>query len=147
MIRLTEATVCDIPRVAEAITPFEAGLVKDGYAVNVTEAMDHALKVSECAYVIWDDEAPLLIFGVHRMSLVTRTGMIWMIGTKHIPAAGFAFARSTRRILANILTQYDSLVNVLDCRDPKAVKWAEWLGAKLGETNGPYQKFVVTAHG
>lgn len=140
MIHLTDAKLDDLPLIEAAITPQERALVAETHAYDCLELMRRSLEASELCCVIWNDDKPLMIFGVE-CSLSTRDGHLWMIGTKHILESKFGFARATKRILKRLTGIYDRLSNVMDCKDVMAVKWARWCGAVVSD--GRYARFEV----
>jgi hypothetical protein len=65
---------------------------------------------------------------------------VWLLTGDVISAEPRAFLRACRPALAKFLEVCPVLFNAIDARYPRAVRWAAWLGFKVGEPVpfGPY---------
>lgn len=95
-----------------------------------------------------DGEA-VCLFGIVPLSLLSPVGIVWMLGTSGIERHDRAFLRRNRGWIAEALTRYELLVNMVDARNTKAIKWLKWLGAEFenpvpwGEEELPFMPFKI----
>ena len=86
------------------------------------------------------DGVPVAIFGLPVVSQLPRTGVPWMMGTDALDDMPAALGRVSAEVVDQWKEQVDAMVNYVDSRNRKAVKWLEWLGFEIGEAEprGPY---------
>jgi hypothetical protein len=58
---------------------------------------------------------------------------MWFITGQKFIERPRAFARPARAVMAQLLERYPILVNYIDARYEAAVRWAKWLGFRVGE--------------
>jgi hypothetical protein len=82
----------------------------------------------------------LCIFGISPVSILTRHGVPWLVGTNLMNSHQFVFLRENRRYMRHLLELYGSLVNYVDDRHEASKRWLRWLGFELGQPE-PYGHF------
>lgn len=71
--------------------------------------------------------------GIAPRSLIGRAGVPWLLGSELVRRHRRLFMVETRRMVAHWLTQFDSLINIVDARYGAAIRWLDWLGFEIGE--------------
>jgi hypothetical protein len=71
------------------------------------------------------------MFGVARLSLLTRNGAVWMLGSDKIDEFPITFLRHNKEYIQDMAEGYDLLVNYVDSRNKKSIRWLKWLGFEI----------------
>jgi hypothetical protein len=109
-------------------------------------------KSAEC-WTAYIGDRVLCMWGVvqYGESIMGRlVGVVWLLTSELIETYGRAFWRACKMELRRLLERWDVLINAIDCRHTKALRWAAKLGfdleppAPFGEAGLPFQRFVVT---
>ncbi len=79
------------------------------------------------------DRQIICMAGVTPLSLIGRVGVPWLLGSELVLQHRRAFMIETRRMVADWLTRFDVLRNVVDARYEAAIRWLRWLGFKIGK--------------
>lgn len=105
----------------------------------------------ECYAGVVDGEA-VCIFGVAAPSMLSSTGVPWMLGTDKLERHANALMRVGRRAVAAWMRSYDLLENYVDSRNTKSIQWLCRLGFTIhdAEPRGPFglpfHRFTRRAH-
>jgi hypothetical protein len=70
-------------------------------------------------------------------ALTGRIGVAWLLTSDLVERFPLAFWRRCRPELEKLFADFDVLVNAIDCRHHKAIRWARRLGFKL-EAAAPF---------
>ena len=100
---------------------------------------------SESAFTGLIDGRPAVIAGVGRASLLGATGLPWMLGTGLIERHPRAFLLHSRRVVADWRRTFTRLVNRVDARNRRAVRWLAWLGFRIDPAS-PYGPEGLSFH-
>lgn len=95
------------------------------------EALAHAMDTSTQVWTGMIDDRPICMFGVAPVSLLGGIGIPWMLGTDDIERHQLIFLRRCRPVVAEMLTLYNHLVNLVDERNTTSQRWLKWLGFTL----------------
>jgi hypothetical protein len=71
------------------------------------------------------------IYGVAPMALLSPHGCIWMLTSALVEKNRRLFLRGCRSEISRMLTIWPVLFNFIDARYTVALRWANWLGAKV----------------
>lgn len=121
-------------------------------ATSMKEAIAEAvLRSSHCWTGALPDGEPVTIFGVAPVALLGSVGSPWMLGTERM----FDFPRvlmgEGRRYLTRMLRLYPHLVNYVDARNARSVRWLARVGFTVhepqpfGEAGLPFHRFEMRA--
>lgn len=93
------------------------------------EAMERALQVSgrDC-YAMLIDGKVAAVGGVATFNLLARAGSPWLLTTVLVEKHPKEFYRITRQAVSILRDQFDYLVNLVDTRHEKAMRWLRRLG-------------------
>lgn len=105
--------------------------------VTPREAMEWGFDHSVRCWTGYLGEEPVCMFGVAPTYWSHVTGAAWMVGTTRIDRHPKAFLKGSRAAMVEMLSLYPLLVNFVDCRHTKAIKWLEKLGATFQDPQ-PY---------
>lgn len=83
------------------------------------------------------DGQPVCMFGVTPVTLLGAAGTPWMVGTTELDKNQLTVARRCRPELSSLYTGYNVLVNFVDARNRKAIRWLKWLGFDLDQEPTP----------
>jgi len=106
------------------------------------ETMARSLNNSPDAWVAYADETVVGFAGVIPPTLLSSTAYFWLYTTRHFSTHRLACTRVSRRLVADVLNHYPVLVG--HCTQQSA-RWLRWLGATLGEPQGPVIPFRIEA--
>lgn len=84
------------------------------------------------------------LFGLVHNSFIGNVATPWLICSKDMPKHSKKFLRGTKLLLAEWLKYYD-LVNYVDARHTRAIRWLKWLGFELEEAK-PFGPFGLSFH-
>ena len=111
-------------------------------------ALDYGLRVSPALTLLMDDE-PVCIFGITPLSAITGLGAPWMVGTDKLDTCARWFIRHCKNDLGAFFSEWSRLVNLVDARNTKAIRWLRWLGFSVlpavsyGPFNLPFHPFIM----
>lgn len=91
------------------------------------------------------DGVPAAIIGCPMVNALPRTGRPWMMGTDLIDEHPVPVGIASREKVEEWKGQVDLMVNYVDSRNRKAVKWLSWLGFTIEEAR-PLGPFEVPFH-
>lgn len=77
---------------------------------------------------------PLVMAGVSPVTLLSDTGIVWLLATNEFSRLHKKFLRRSRRFIKLMLDLYPFMFNYVDTRNTESIKWLKWCGAKFGKT-------------
>lgn len=95
------------------------------------------------------DGVPFAIFGVAPRSLVSETGIPWLLGSDDVCTHQKVFLRQGRMYVGAMLNLYPRLENYVDARNTTSIEWLRWLGFDIlpatpfGAFGLPFHRFVM----
>lgn len=101
------------------------------------ECVKVGIEHSPMAWTAFLDGVPVAVFGVSTPPLLSSTGIPWMVGTVELDRHGSLLLKQGREKVGLMLTQFKRLMNFVDARNTKAIRWLKRLGFKFGEAQ-PY---------
>lgn len=79
--------------------------------------------------------APVVIFGAVPVTTVGGAAVIWLLGTNAVTHYPRIFARFSRKVVAELLDEYDVLLNIVHADNRVALRWLQWLGATFARSD------------
>lgn len=106
------------------------------YAASLStpeEALERGLERSTKAWAALFDGEVACIFGVAPGTSLSGVGYPWMLGTDLVDKHQVTFLRGCAKYVDDMAADFDSLVNYVDARNTKAIRWLKWLGFRIEE--------------
>lgn len=107
------------------------------------------MAVSPLCWTAFFDGIPVAMFGVAPAVLLGGYGLPWMVGTVELDRHAYTIMRHCRGPLGRMLGAFGHLVNFVDARNTKAIRWLKRLGFQFGpaQPHGveglPFYRFVM----
>lgn len=121
---------------------------------DVMKILTRAVSVSSrCWTGCAADGEPMTLFGVAPVSLLSGIGSPWMLGTDRAQKYAMAMVREGRKQILQMLVLYPSLINYVDVRNVRSVRWLRRLGFEIhapepaGVYGLPFHKFTLHGDG
>lgn len=102
--------------------------VRASHALEPLEALLTGLSASEHTSAILDGDMVVAVFGVAN---VESFDTVWLLTGERVYRAPLSFIRVCQRELKRLLEQWPVLVNGIDARYSRALRWAQWLGFEV----------------
>lgn len=79
----------------------------------------------------------ILIFGVGRQSLISDTGVPWLLGSKEMDSrqVGNEVGRWSRYYVDEMKSKFSRLENWIDTRQRRSIRWLKWCGFHVERSN------------
>tara|TARA_R100000781_G_scaffold87375_2_gene53764 strand:- start:9243 stop:9704 length:462 start_codon:yes stop_codon:yes gene_type:complete len=86
--------------------------------------------------------ALLCLFGAQPFTALSSVATPWLLGTNALQHNTPAFLRMSKKWVQQQMKVYDTLVNFVDARNVKSIRWLKWLGFKVypAVPTGPFQQ-------
>lgn len=103
------------------------------------------------AYTAMADGVPFCIFGVAQATFFSEEAVPWLLTSVELEKHKKAFLIGSRLFVKEVLKTYPLLVNHVDARYTKALRWAKWLGftvfpaAPYGIAGEPFHRIELRA--
>lgn len=129
--------------------------VQEVYAASHLDpltALRRSLVVSRNPKIGTADGLACCIFGVAAPSVLSETGVPWLLATPEITQHARAFLRMSHDYVASMRADYEVLRNMVDARNKDAIKWLRWLGFRIdpaipfGPDKMPFHPFEMRRH-
>ena len=89
------------------------------------------------------------VLGVRPQSMFSDIGIPWLLGTEGLNKIKRFFMEASKPIIVEMLKDYKALINYVDARYIKAVRWLNWCGFEIedaepfGAQQLPFHKFSM----
>lgn len=135
--RILPATVDHAELLAATMREEDRAEVEAAHGVKPLEALLVSLRTSSEAWTLLRGGEVLAMGGVAPVgdTLLTRDvrGQVWLLSGTGVERNRKAFLRATRELLGKLLEEYPELVNAVDARYDRALRWVKWLGFEVGD--------------
>lgn len=112
----------------------------DSYAKQDPKALDEVLAKTTHLWLGKSGEQPITIWGLCVATLLSDSAYLWHI---MLSQNRFALAKNSKRQIAEMLASYPTLHGHCETGAASSARWLRWLGAKLGEAQGPLTPFTI----
>lgn len=128
-IVLRPATDADCIALAAAMRQADRDELAVSSGRSPLEALRLSLRMSSHAVAAEDvGHGIVCMFGVGSLGFLSEEGCVWLLGSDLIEKHWRLFVRLSPRYLRSMLDHYPVLVNAVDARQVKVVRWLGWLG-------------------
>lgn len=101
-------------------------------------ALRSGLRFSDQAMTGLIDGEPVCMWGVVTESMIGRIGVPWMLGTSKLDKLARVFLRHCREPLLEMMQGYGKLINYVDARNLRTIKWLRFMGFHVEPETQPY---------
>lgn len=133
MLKIETATLRHAESLAQVMRPEDIAEVRSSDDWSPIQALAESLRKSEEAWSVFVDGEIAAMYGVSTLSMLGGVGAVWMLTGPALEKHPLAVLRACQRLLPDLLIRHHVLINAIDARYSKALKWAKWLGFELGE--------------
>lgn len=111
---------------------------------TIEQALAQSFRDSDHLWLAELDGKPACIIGIGTVSYIGNVGTPWFLTTDVMEtmAAKRALLAYSPVFVADFLEKYDNLVNYVDARYIRALRWLKWLGFTIGEI----ERSSITGH-
>lgn len=108
----------------------------EAFGDDPMEALEGSVARSVEAWTAQADGRVIGIFGLAPPTVLSDMAVPWLLTTKDMPYHKREFLVRSRQIVNDWQSRYGLLVNYVDMRYEKALRWLKWLGFENGEIVG-----------
>lgn len=96
--------------------------------LTIEKALDqvHDLEKNSQVWVV--EQKPVCIFGVTPLPEDSSIGIIWMLATKDFDKYAMPFAFRCKKVVEQMIKNYEYVYNYIHDKNKLSVKWLKWLG-------------------
>lgn len=130
-VKITPADTLDAQLVARRMREVDVEEVWAASRYRPLEALLHALDVSVESWALYFNDEIGAVWGVAPVSdtfLGGRVGCVWMLTTATLEEHKAAFMRICYSTMQELMDRWDLLVNRIDARHTKSIRWGRRLG-------------------
>ena len=91
----------------------------------------HGFKYSDLCWVGLRGDEPVCVFGVRRLSVLSDTGIPWLLGTDAVREVKTTFLALSKPYVQDMLAGYKRLENWVDARNKISIRWLRWCGFNI----------------
>lgn len=105
---------------------------------DILATVRRAVASSTACWSVYVGDVFVMIGGVAPLSLLGSVGSPWMLGTEALEKVPGALTRVGIQYLQIVLGLYPELVNYVDARNIKSIRWLRRLGFTIADQPIPY---------
>lgn len=137
-LEIRQATHDDALDLSARLRPVEVDEIEASMGVDPLVALIQGVDKSEECWSLFFDGGLVCMWGVVRSSigvLGPSQGVAWLLTSDMVEDERYKklFLWVCRQVLGDLLCRWDELVNAIDARHVKALRWAKKLGFYLGD--------------
>ena len=102
-------------------------------ATDVGHAIRRSVELSIWSYAVFDGDALVCIVGVAAVSLLSGIGTPWLLATDHMARLSRDVIVMTGRFVELMHQDFSVLVNWVDARNTRSIRWLKWAGFTVGQ--------------
>ena len=126
MYKFNLTTEEDISKLVDAIREDDAAEVDALSAKSLEISIRDSVKGSEEAWTATFNGEVLCIFGIAKFNLLSEEACPWLMTARGIEKHRKAFLTGTKVTLDYWKARYPVLINYVDARYTRALRWAKW---------------------
>jgi hypothetical protein len=127
-----------VDAIAPSMRPADRAEVRACTTLNMHAALSEAARLSALVWTIDINGEPAGIFGCGAFSLLGGIGSPWLLGTAELERAPRSLTRQGRRYIRRMLDSFPELINFVDARNEKSIRWLRAIGMSLDPVPVPY---------
>jgi len=130
---IRSATVEDAEYLSTRLNPMDLVEIDAVSGRDPLTVMKSGIKISEDCKVGTADGVPFCIYGVHKPSLLSDVGTVWMLATDEINKHFMKFGRECGNEVKEMMGNLRMLENYCHVTNRKTIVWLKWLGFKFDD--------------
>ena len=136
----------DGPAMARLLRPSDrAELLAVSPDPRLGHRLSRAVAASRAAWLLVRHGEPLCLFGL-AATQAPGVGSPWLVGSPAMDRETVALARLSRVVVARFNQLFPVLVNLVDARNRRALRWAAWAGFTVAARPQPYGPLGLPFH-
>ncbi len=141
-VEVVNAEPSHIERIANAMRPHDVDEIWYSHQATPRKALEVGLRTSDKCWTALIDGKPAIMFGVSRGTLLTRTGIPWLLATDEMSLIKKQFIIESKKYIIEARDGVNTLENFVHVDNKDSIRWLKWIGFKLVEKLkvGLYQK-------
>lgn len=132
-ITTAKPELADFMHVAENMREADKIEVFELNASTPMQALTQSANTSDITCVVRLNGEPVVILGVGSLSLATKRGIPWLLGTDEVYRNAPLFMHMTKKIFPVISRNYSYLTNVIHEDNKQSERWLKFMGFEFGE--------------
>ncbi len=96
--------------------------------ISPEQAIRHSVGASIESEIWLADGTVMAIRGVSRGTFLSPYACVWMLGAEGLTSFPIPFLRGSKEWVERMLAEYGHLVNYVDGRNKRSLRWLFWLG-------------------
>lgn len=135
-VEIRDAREEDVAHIAANMRGEDVAEVWDSHMRLPIDAVVKSYAQSDKAWTGLLDGEPVIMFGVARPSMLSSSGIPWMLGTDKLVESRrnqLIFLRRNKKYVEEMKIGYNILENFVSMKNKFSVKWLSWLGFTIDE--------------
>lgn len=129
--KVRAASIEDIEHLSNNMRAADVNEVWSSHRHTPEMALTHSFLSSAVSWTIVYENEPVAMFGVSVTSLLSKTGVPWILGTDKIKDVYVEFLRHSHYYVGQMLKHRTALYNFVDARNIVSIRWLKWCGFKM----------------
>ena len=109
------------------------------------EIMYRSMCNSSRVWLGYHDNEIVCLWGLVPPTLLSDRAYLWLYTTDALDAHIFLLVRHSQRMVAQMLTEFPTIVGHCEVSATKSIRWLRWLGAEFGALEGRLVPFIIRA--
>lgn len=146
-VTIRPLTIQDIPLIEDNARQADIDEMEAASGWTISEALEYALRVSIQPSVIVINGEIVAALGDCPHS--DDVGIPWLISTTAMDRHPRAFLRVCQQLVLGMSERHKTLLNFVDARNTRAIRWLQWLGFQIGPAQPygvaglPFHQFIL----
>ncbi len=139
----------DLVYVAENMRAIDRQELADLTGSEPFKALENSVRLSDYALTVCDNDVPLCVCGIARISMLSERGAPWLLGTDKLREQSRGFVLLSRGIFGMMSKKYEYLENLVSADNGRSIRWLKWLGFTVeaakpaGISQKPFHRFYM----
>jgi len=137
--KVRDATEADAEELGPKLRQADIDELKASSDIDPLDLLKSSVTSSYAAKAGLVDGEVICLFGVVKLSLVSFTGIPWLLASSKLEKHARLFLRGSKLIVSEMRKNHSYLYNFVDVRNKHAIRWLKWLGFSIlpAKPHGP----------
>jgi hypothetical protein len=133
MLEIVKADTSHIPHLAEHMRPADITEIRAAGDLSPEDALTRGLAASQYCSTALIDGVPVAMFGLRKPSILSETGIVWMLGTDAVYQIKREMITIARAVIAEMLDVCPVLSNMVHSDNVTSIRWLRRMGFDIRE--------------